>query len=79
MRIILVVIFLFIGGVSLSQDFEDSGWCQDHNNVNNLTIPPSLDNVKRSVFVYSNSQIYGCTGTLVNQITNQNNLQQYFF
>lgn len=81
MKYFILLIFL-VPFQANSQSFERSGWCQRNNNVNNSTIPVYLDNLKRAVFKFNfttnDGKTYTCTGTLVNQITSQGNLQQYF-
>jgi hypothetical protein len=65
---------------ALSTDFESSGWCQDNMNVNSTITPPALDNFKRAVVKIiipkTNGDWGTCTGTIVNQNVNQNNLKQ---
>ncbi len=67
---------------SQTVNFGGSGWCQDDQNVNCDKWPPALDDRNRAVFLYSNTSISSsisyCTGTLINQITSDNQIQQYF-
>jgi hypothetical protein len=70
-----------------SQDFGDSGWCQDSHNINDSPWNAAIKNMKDAVFLVlipfrdntTQSISYSqCTGTLINQNVNQNYLRQIF-
>jgi len=72
----------------LAQDFGGSGWCQSNHNINDSPWNAAIQNMKDAVFLVSipfrnnsdNTEIkrWNCTGTIVNQNTNQNSLRQIF-
>lgn len=70
-----------------SQDFGDSGWCQDSHNINDSPWNAAMVNIKDAVFLVlipfrdhaTQSISYSqCTGTLINQNVSQNSLRQIF-
>lgn len=71
-----------------SQDFGDSGWCQDNHNINDSPWNAAIKNIKDAVFIFQppyringDTNIYypfSCTGSLINQNTSQNGLRNIF-
>lgn len=78
---------LFFCFTCFSQDFGDSGWCQDNHNINDSPWNAAIVNMKDGVFLvqipFRNNTTNGisywnCSGTIINQNVSQNSLRQIF-
>lgn len=78
MKKILIFIFAIYSLTLKAQDFGGSGWCQDDENVNCSKWWTSLNDNKRAVFLIEWPSGATCTGTLINQIVEDGEIQQLF-
>jgi len=72
-----IIILAFFNGNISAQDFGTSGACLDDNNVWCSNYDFSINDIKRSVFVFNSCK--QCTGTLVNQnVNDEGEIEQIF-
>ena len=78
----LIIILIAFNSNIFGQDFGEAGWCQDDDNVHCGKWWTSLEDKKRAVFLINapliNTNRAQCTGTLINQIVNDNEIQTLF-